>query len=150
MRRSRRRATSRSTGRSPASADPGPAVPCRTGPPDRVCRCRRLASSGTGPEVCPEDAVAERQEQAAPDAVLTRIGQVVMLHHGGDREEARRRFLDLWAELGEDGAPLHRCTLAHYLADTQDDPSDELAWDLRALSAAEELAEELTEDRAPG
>jgi hypothetical protein len=84
--------------------------------------------------------VAERQEQAAPDAVLTRIGQVVMLHHGGDREEARSRFLDLWAEIGEDGDPLHRCTLAHYLADTQDDPGDELAWDLRALSAAEELA----------
>ena len=90
------------------------------------------------PEDGKEDAVAERQEQTAPDAVPTRIGQVVMLHHGGDREEARRRFLDLWAELGEDGDPLHRCTLAHYLADTQDDPFDELAWDLRALTAAEE------------
>jgi hypothetical protein len=85
--------------------------------------------------------VAERQEQAAPDDVLTRIGKVVMLHHGGDREEARSRFLDLWAEIGEDGDPVHRCTLAHYLADTQDDPGDELAWDLRALSAAEELAD---------
>ncbi|MEU5534053.1 hypothetical protein [Streptomyces sp. NPDC020362] len=84
--------------------------------------------------------MAERQEQAVPDAVLTRIGQVVMLHHGGDREEARRRFLELWTEMGEAGDPLHRCTLAHYLADTQDDPADELAWDLRALSAAEELA----------
>ncbi|OIK06534.1 tetratricopeptide repeat protein [Streptomyces monashensis] len=85
--------------------------------------------------------MAERQEQVAPDAVLTRIGQVVMLHHGGDREEARSRFLALWAEIGESGDPLHRCTLAHYLADTQDDPGDELAWDLRALSAAEELAD---------
>ena len=82
--------------------------------------------------------MAERQGQTAPDALLTRIGQVVMLHHGGDREEARRRFLDLWTELAEDGDPLHRCTLAHYLADTQDDPCDELAWDLRALTAAEE------------
>ncbi|MFJ9632697.1 hypothetical protein ACIRU8_33835 [Streptomyces sp. NPDC101175] len=90
--------------------------------------------------------MTERQEQAAPDALLTRIGQVVMLHHGGDREEARERLLGLWAELGEDGDPLHRCTLAHYLADTQDDPSDELAWDLRALSAADEL----TDGRAPG
>jgi hypothetical protein len=85
--------------------------------------------------------VAEQQEQAAPDAMMTRIGQVVMLHHGGDREEARGRFLDLWGEIGEDGDPLHRCTLAHYLADTQDDPADELAWDLRALSAAEELTD---------
>ncbi|MFF5370414.1 hypothetical protein [Streptomyces sp. NPDC013187] len=82
--------------------------------------------------------MAERQEQTVPDAVLTRIGQVVMLHHAGDREEARHRFLGLWAEIGEHGDPLHRCTLAHYLADTQDDPADELAWDLRALTAAEE------------
>jgi Tetratricopeptide repeat len=85
--------------------------------------------------------VAEQQEQAAPDAVMTRIGQVIMLHHAGDREEARDRFLDLWGEIGEDGDPLHRCTLAHYMADTQDDPADELTWDLRALSAAEELTD---------
>ncbi|WP_330461775.1 hypothetical protein OIB37_06420 [Streptomyces sp. NBC_00820] len=86
--------------------------------------------------------MAERQEQAAaPDAVLTRIGQVVMLHHGGDREEARRRLLELWVETGAAGDPLHRCTLAHYLADTQDDPADELAWDLRALAAAGELTD---------
>ncbi|MFF0200105.1 hypothetical protein [Streptomyces sp. NPDC005017] len=83
--------------------------------------------------------MAERQEQAAPDAVMTRIGQGVMLHHAGDREEARGRFLALWAEIGQDGDPLHRCTLAHYMADTQDDPDAELAWDLRALTAAEEL-----------
>ncbi|MEW2572748.1 hypothetical protein [Streptomyces sp. NPDC047070] len=83
--------------------------------------------------------MAEQQEQAAADAMTTRIGQAVMLLHGGDREEARSRFLDLWAEIGEDGDALHRCTLAHYMADTQDDPSDELAWDLRALSAADEL-----------
>ncbi|MFI1003136.1 hypothetical protein ACIP10_27385 [Streptomyces galbus] len=85
--------------------------------------------------------MAEQRERAAPDSVPTRIGQVVMLHHGGDREEARRRLLDLWTELGEHGDPLHRCTLAHYLADTHDDPEDELAWDLRALTAAEEHRE---------
>ncbi|MFD0313586.1 hypothetical protein [Streptomyces flavalbus] len=86
--------------------------------------------------------MAERREQVAPDAVMTRIGQVVMLHHAGDREEARQRFLTLWAEIGEDGDPLHRCTLAHYMADTHDDPADELAWDLRALGAAEELSDD--------
>ncbi|MFF8093716.1 hypothetical protein [Streptomyces sp. NPDC016675] len=94
--------------------------------------------------------MAKGQEQTAPDAVLTRIGQVVMLHHAGDREEARLRFLGLWAEIGEHGDPLHRCTLAHYLADTQDDPGDELAWDLRALSAAEELTRDRTADRREG
>ncbi|WP_241563029.1 hypothetical protein [Streptomyces sp. E1N211] len=93
--------------------------------------------------------MTERQEQTAPDALLTRIGQVVMLHHAGDREEARRRLLGLWAEIGEDGDPLHRCTLAHYLADTQDDPGDELAWDLRALTAAEEAGGTPAYDGAP-
>ncbi|MFD7551389.1 hypothetical protein ACFV0R_20470 [Streptomyces sp. NPDC059578] len=86
--------------------------------------------------------MTEPQERSARDEVtMTRIGQAVMLHHGGDREEARDRFLVLWAEIVENGNPLHRCTLAHYLADTQDDPEAELAWDLRALSAAEELAD---------
>ncbi|MER0240457.1 hypothetical protein AAHZ94_00125 [Streptomyces sp. HSW2009] len=83
--------------------------------------------------------VAKRQEEASPDAVLTRIGQAVMLHRGGDREEARNRLAALWQEVGPDGDSLHHCTLAHYLADTQDDPADELAWDLRALAAADKL-----------
>ncbi|WP_442816645.1 hypothetical protein [Streptomyces sp. NBC_01304] len=93
-----------------------------------------------------EDAVAEQQEQAAGDAVMTRIGQVTMLLHAGDREEARDRYLDLWAEIGETGDPLHRCTLAHFMADAQDDPADELAWDLRALTAAEVLTDERVEE----
>lgn len=80
-----------------------------------------------------------RDEPGGPDAIMTRIGQVVMLLHGGDREEARARFAALWDEIGEQGDPLHRCTLAHYMADTQDDPEDELAWDLRALRAADVL-----------
>lgn len=79
------------------------------------------------------------QREASKDAVMTRIGQAVMLLHGGDREEARNRFGVLWAEIGECGGALHRCTLAHYMADTQDDPEDELAWDLCALASAQGL-----------
>ncbi|MFE0105574.1 hypothetical protein [Streptomyces sp. NPDC059009] len=86
--------------------------------------------------------MTEQREQSADDAMMTRIGQAVMLHHGGDREEAQGRFLTLWSEIGEGGDPLHRCTLAHYMADTQEDPTDELAWDLRALSAADGLTDE--------
>ncbi|MEV6164520.1 hypothetical protein AB0L71_21820 [Streptomyces sp. NPDC052052] len=82
------------------------------------------------------------QPEASKDAVMTRIGQAIMLLHGGDREEARNRFGELWSEIGEDGDALHRCTLAHYMADTQDDPGDELAWDLRALTAAGSLTDE--------
>ncbi|MEW2414601.1 hypothetical protein AB0953_12855 [Streptomyces sp. NPDC046866] len=80
------------------------------------------------------------QQEASEDAVMTRIGQAVILLHAGDREEARNRLGELWAEIGEDGAGLHRCTLAHYMADAQDDPADELSWDLRALTAADALA----------
>lgn len=83
---------------------------------------------------------------AADDAMTSRIGQVVMLLHAGDREEARNRFTALWAELGEQGDALHRCTVAHYLADTQDDPEDELAWDLRALRAADTVSAERPQD----
>ncbi|OPF73817.1 hypothetical protein VT50_0228115 [Streptomyces antioxidans] len=84
--------------------------------------------------------MAEARQQAPEgDAVLTRIGQAVMLHRGGDREEARNRLAALWREIERDGAPFHRCALAHYLADTQDDPLDELIWDLRALAAADAL-----------
>ncbi|WP_123529411.1 hypothetical protein [Streptomyces sp. 840.1] len=82
------------------------------------------------------------QQEASRDVVMTRIGQAIMLLHGGDREEARNRFGLLWAEIGADGDALHRCTLAHYMADTQDDPGDELVWDLRALAAARTLTDE--------
>lgn len=80
----------------------------------------------------------EKRRQATPeDGVLTRIGQAIMLHRAGDREEARNRLSALWHEIGPQGDAFHRCTLAHYMADTQDDPRDELDWDLRALEAAE-------------
>lgn len=80
--------------------------------------------------------------QGAEDATMVRIGQAIMLHRGGDREEARNRFALLWKETEESGHLFHRCTIAHYMADTQDDPADELEWDLRALSAADALSEE--------
>lgn len=86
------------------------------------------------------DEAEEPGEPDVTDAMMTRIGQAVMLLHGGDREEARGRLAALWAEIGDQGDPLHRCTLAHYMAGTQDDPEDELAWDLRALRAADALA----------
>ncbi|MET9881579.1 hypothetical protein ABZZ20_00200 [Streptomyces sp. NPDC006430] len=86
------------------------------------------------------------QQEASEDAVMTRIGQAVILLHAGDREEARNRLGAIWTEIGEEGDSLHRCTLAHYMADAQDDPADELAWDLRALNAAEGLDRRLREE----
>ncbi|WP_307805526.1 hypothetical protein [Streptomyces spirodelae] len=86
--------------------------------------------------------MAEAQQDAPQgdqDATMVRIGQAIMLHRGGDREEARNRFAALWAETDVEADLFHRCTIAHYMADTQDDPADELAWDLRALAAADAL-----------
>jgi hypothetical protein len=85
--------------------------------------------------------VAEPQQETSPDAIMVRIGQAIMLHRAGDREEARNRFALLWSQTGEE-ALFHRCTIAHYMADTQDDPATELEWDRRALAAADALTED--------
>lgn len=85
--------------------------------------------------------MAEQRGQAADDPVMTRIGQIAMLQHAGDREEAQQRFAALWEEIGPHADPLHRCTLAHYMADTQQDPAEELRWDLLALEAADGLTD---------
>ncbi|MFD5461322.1 hypothetical protein ACFWIQ_00650 [Kitasatospora sp. NPDC127059] len=59
----------------------------------------------------------------------------------GRTAEARTSFEALWEELGERDV-FHRCVLAHYLADLQDDPRAELEWDRRALAAADSLTVE--------
>ncbi|MFB9445358.1 hypothetical protein [Dactylosporangium vinaceum] len=85
------------------------------------------------------------QESALPvDATLARIAEAVALHHGqGRRAAARERFAEIWADIGgERGDPLPVCVLAHSMADVQDDPRDELVWDLRALDAAGRITDE--------
>ncbi|QZL05402.1 hypothetical protein K2224_21535 [Streptomyces sp. BHT-5-2] len=79
----------------------------------------------------------QRREAEHEDRMLTRIGQAIMLHRAGDREEARNRLAALWQEIGPRGDAFHRCALAHYMAGTQDDPRDALDWNLRALEEAE-------------
>lgn len=71
----------------------------------------------------------------SPDGIATRIGQAALLLHAGDRAEARARLLALWRELPA-GPGAHRCALAHYLAEAQDEPADRIGWDLTALRAA--------------
>lgn len=76
------------------------------------------------------------------DPMLTRIGEAVQLSHQGERDAARVLFAEIWEEIGaEEGDPLHRCTLAHAMADVQDDVREELAWDQRALVAADLLTD---------
>ncbi|MER5623560.1 hypothetical protein ABT061_21240 [Streptosporangium sp. NPDC002544] len=74
---------------------------------------------------------------AEPDVTMARIGQGMALGQSGERAAARRLFSELWQEIGATGDPLHRCALAHSMADVQDDAHEELLWDLRALEAAD-------------
>jgi hypothetical protein len=71
--------------------------------------------------------------------VLDRIGEALALFNAGRRSDSRAVFATLWAEIETDGEPFHRCALAHYMADAQDEPADELMWDRRALAAANEM-----------
>jgi hypothetical protein len=73
---------------------------------------------------------------------MGRIGEAMALGQRGERAAARALFAEVWAAIGEDGDPFHRCALAHAMADVQDDVSDELLWDERALAAADELTDE--------
>ena len=78
------------------------------------------------------------------DQTLSRVGQAVDLHHHrGEREAARLMFAQIWEEIGgEQGDPLHVCVLAHSMADVQDDVQQELAWDQRALAAADLITDD--------
>ncbi|MEU6117331.1 hypothetical protein ABZ840_22660 [Streptomyces sp. NPDC047117] len=80
----------------------------------------------------------------AEDTAMKRIEGAIALQHAGDTDAARQRCTAIWAEITPDGDPFHRCVLAHYLADLQEDPQEELVWDVRALEAASSV----TDDRA--
>lgn len=71
-----------------------------------------------------------------PDEIMERIGRGIELQQQGERAAARTLFAGLWNEIGKTGDALHRCALAHWMADVQDDLRAELTWDLRALDAA--------------
>jgi hypothetical protein len=70
------------------------------------------------------------------DPTMDRISALVALSQSGSRAEAGAGFAELWPELTD---PFHRCVLAHYAADVAEDPQAELAWDRRALAAADEV-----------
>lgn len=78
---------------------------------------------------------------ARQDEVMDRIGEAITLSQAGDRAAARELFERIWTEISPAGDAFHRCVLAHYLADLQDHPRDELAWDLIALEAAGSLTD---------
>ncbi len=61
------------------------------------------------------------------DDIMQRFADGLAASQGGDRELARATFATIWAEVGDDGDPLHRCAIAHAMADVQDDLDAELA-----------------------
>jgi hypothetical protein len=73
---------------------------------------------------------------------MTRIGRGIALAHQGERVQARDLFEQLWRDLAGSGDALERCSLAHSMADVQDDPVDELHWDLTALDAARAVTDD--------
>lgn len=78
----------------------------------------------------------------AADPVMQRLAAAQQQALDGDRDGARAAFAALWAEVGEDGDPLHVVSIAHHAADVEDDPRSELAWDEAALRAARRLTDE--------
>ncbi|GIE76362.1 hypothetical protein Aph02nite_23120 [Actinoplanes philippinensis] len=76
-----------------------------------------------------------------PDVVMEEIRKAQELNIAGDRAGARAALEFLW-ETTQDA--LHRCTIAHYLADLQDSVEDELRWDELALAAFPDLTDEGT------
>jgi len=78
-----------------------------------------------------------------PEPTMVLIAEGMELGRRGDRAGARQALAGTWAAIGrEEGDPLHRCALAHAMADLQDDVREELRWDERALAAAHALSDE--------
>ncbi len=85
------------------------------------------------------------------DLPMVRIGEAIALSQTGDRPAARARLAELWRDIGgEAGDPLHRCGVAHAMADVQDDVMDELFWDLQALAAADLVTDERSRGAGAG
>lgn len=83
------------------------------------------------------------------DTTMHAITEAVALGRTGGRDAARTALGEIWISLGPSGDPLHRCTLAHYLADLQDDAAQALAWDIRAVDAADALTDERARHHDP-
>lgn len=77
---------------------------------------------------------------------MARIVAAIEQGRAGDAAGARAELGLLWDGIGPGGDPLHRCTLAHFLADLQDEDRDELVWDERALDAAGVLTDQRAQE----
>ena len=84
-------------------------------------------------------------------SVIDQIRRGIRLREGGNSADARELLTSLWPEVNAADDDFARCFLAHSLADVQDDPGEELRWDVIALDAGEAVTEEpATEREIPG
>ena len=77
------------------------------------------------------------------DEVMARVTAAVRRGQTGEPAAARQELEAIWAEVERGGGDdFHRCVIAHFLADLQDDLRDELMWDERALAAVDGVSDE--------
>ncbi|MGZ3304469.1 MAG: hypothetical protein ACXU8U_01305 [Asticcacaulis sp.] len=84
------------------------------------------------------------------DPVMMRITSAIGRLQSGETDVARADLEAIWSEIAHAPNPLHECTLAHFMADLQDNALDELSWDLRALGAARRATDAEFQDYAAG
>ncbi len=81
------------------------------------------------------------------DDVMGRVTAAVRHGQEGDRAAARRDLEAIWTEVDQSGGDaFHRCVIAHFMADLQDDLQDELMWDERALAAVARVTDERAQE----
>ncbi|OZM80357.1 hypothetical protein [Pseudonocardia sp. MH-G8] len=81
------------------------------------------------------------------DDVMNRVTAAVQSGQAGDRTTARESLEAIWTEVEQGGGDaFHRCVIAHFLADLQDDDRAELMWDERALAAVASVTDERAQE----
>jgi hypothetical protein len=81
------------------------------------------------------------------DDVMARVTAAVQRGRAGERGTARHELAAMWAEVERGGGDdFHRCVIAHFTADLQEDDRDELLWDERALAAVDGVTDERAQE----
>jgi hypothetical protein len=81
------------------------------------------------------------------DDVMARVTAAVQRGQAGERVRARQDLEAIWAEVERGGGDdFHRCVIAHFMADLQEDDREELMWDERALAAVEGVSDERAQE----
>jgi hypothetical protein len=81
------------------------------------------------------------------DDLMARVTAALQRGQAGERVTARQELEAMWAEVERGGGDdFHRCVIAHFLADLQEDDRDELMWDERALTAVDGVSDERAQE----